>query len=318
MSKYIKKKDSFECIGPMSGHNLNIHMYTLSEILGLFDITYEISIEDLKRAKKKVLMTHPDKSGLSSEYFLFYKKAFDIVLGFYDQHQRENREIPQEAQKYVPMNAGGLNKAAANKVASVVSEMEAQEFQSKFNQLFESNMARKVDESRNAWFRNDDSNVKVDGTVTKQNMNEMFEQVKTVQAKNVLAQYRGVQELGGSSGSRLYDDIEEPSDEYVVCDPFSKLKFDDIRKVHMNETVLAVGEQDFAKVKQYGSVDQFMAERGKQSVEPLDKMKAEMMLKEREDAYRQRMMQMEHKSGLRTMEYEEKNKSILANFMRLT
>jgi hypothetical protein len=179
-------------------------------------------------------------------------------------------------------------------------------------------MARKVDESRNAWFRNDDSNVKVDGTVTKQNMNEMFEQVKTVQAKNVLAQYRGVQELGGSSGSRLYDDIEEPSDEYVVCDPFSKLKFDDIRKVHMNETVLAVGEQDFAKVKQYGSVDQFMAERGKQSVEPLDKMKAEMMLKEREDAYRQRMMQMEHKSGLRTMEYEEKNKSILANFMRLT
>jgi hypothetical protein len=293
-------------------------MYTLSEILGLFDITYEISIEDLKRAKKKVLMTHPDKSGLSSEYFLFYKKAFDIVLGFYDQHQRENREIPQEAQKYVPMNAGGLNKAAANKVASVVSEMEAQEFQSKFNQLFESNMARKVDESRNAWFRNDDSNVKVDGTVTKQNMNEMFEQVKTVQAKNVLAQYRGVQELGGSSGSRLYDDIEEPSDEYVVCDPFSKLKFDDIRKVHMNETVLAVGEQDFAKVKQYGSVDQFMAERGKQSVEPLDKMKAEMMLKEREDAYRQRMMQMEHKSGLRTMEYEEKNKSILANFMRLT
>ena len=301
----------------MSGHNLNIQMYSLQEVLGLFDMTYEMNVDDLKRAKKKVLMTHPDKSGLSSEYFLFYKKAFDIVLGFYEQQQRETKEVPQEEQKYMPMNAAGLNKAAANKVSSVVSEMEAQEFQSKFNQLFEDNMSRKVDESRNAWFKSDDANVKVDGTVTKQNMNEMFEQVKTVQAKNVLAQYRGVQELGGSSGTRLYDDIEEPSDEYVSCDPFSKLKFDDIRKVHMNETVLSVGEQDFAKVKQYGSVDQFMSARGKESVEPLDKMKAEMMLKEREDAYRQRMMQMEHKSGLRTMEYEEKNKSILANFMRL-
>ena len=42
-------------------HNLHIHMYTLQEILGLFDLTYTITIEDLKRAKKKVLMLHPDK-----------------------------------------------------------------------------------------------------------------------------------------------------------------------------------------------------------------------------------------------------------------
>ena len=58
-----------------TGHNLNIHMYTLDDLLGLFDLTTRISLEDLKRAKKKVLMLHPDKSKLSSEYFLFYKKA---------------------------------------------------------------------------------------------------------------------------------------------------------------------------------------------------------------------------------------------------
>ena len=34
-------------------HNLNIHMYKLDEILGLFDLTYDISIDDMKRAKKK-------------------------------------------------------------------------------------------------------------------------------------------------------------------------------------------------------------------------------------------------------------------------
>ena len=42
-------------------------MYSLDEVLGLFDLKYNITIDDLKRAKKKVLMLHPDKSKLSSE-----------------------------------------------------------------------------------------------------------------------------------------------------------------------------------------------------------------------------------------------------------
>ena len=36
-----------------------------------------MTLEQLKVAKKKVLMIHPDKSKLPAEYFLFYKKAFD-------------------------------------------------------------------------------------------------------------------------------------------------------------------------------------------------------------------------------------------------
>ena len=54
-------------------HNLKIENYSFEELLGLFDLTYNIDIEELKKAKKKVLMIHPDKSKLPSEYFLFYK-----------------------------------------------------------------------------------------------------------------------------------------------------------------------------------------------------------------------------------------------------
>ena len=50
-------------------------MYSLKDILDLFDLDYDINIDDLKRAKK-VLMTHPDKSRLDAKYFLFYKKSF--------------------------------------------------------------------------------------------------------------------------------------------------------------------------------------------------------------------------------------------------
>lgn len=58
-----------------NAHNLDVNMYSLKEILNLFHLDYDISLEDLKRAKKQVLSTHPDKSRLSSEYFLFFKKS---------------------------------------------------------------------------------------------------------------------------------------------------------------------------------------------------------------------------------------------------
>jgi hypothetical protein len=54
-------------------HNLNIESYTLRELCDLFDLdTCDITQDDLKRAKKKVLMMHPDKSNLGSDYFLFF------------------------------------------------------------------------------------------------------------------------------------------------------------------------------------------------------------------------------------------------------
>ena len=57
-------------------HNLDIAMYSFKELLDLFNLSYNISIDELKQAKKRVLMTHPDKSKLGPEYFLFYKKAY--------------------------------------------------------------------------------------------------------------------------------------------------------------------------------------------------------------------------------------------------
>jgi hypothetical protein len=75
-------------------------MYKLNDLLKLFELTYDISIDDLKRAKKKVLMTHPDKSKLDEKYFLFYKSAFDIIVKFYEE-QNFKVQIPQEYENYL-------------------------------------------------------------------------------------------------------------------------------------------------------------------------------------------------------------------------
>ena len=300
-------------------HNLNIHMYNLQEILGLFDLTYAITIEDLKRAKKKVLMLHPDKSRLSPDYFLFYKKAFDIILQLYENNNKQNQTINSETVKYKPLE-NTLNNAAKNKVKTVIGEMDKSEFNNTFNQLFNDNMVKKPSQTRNDWFSKEEPIYNIDPNVSTKNMGAVLDTIKQQNAE--LAKYNGIQELyvNSNSGSRLYDENEdeEAEDVYISTDPFSKLKFDDLRKVHKDQTVFAVSERDINKVQQYSSVDHFMRERGKQTLIPLEKQEAEYMLAMKDKQYRERLMQKEYQANLRALENAEKNKTVLSSFLRLT
>jgi len=300
-------------------HNLNIHMYKFEEILGLFDLTYDISIEDMKRAKKKVLMTHPDKSHLPPDYFLFYKKAFDIVVRFYEEQNKQNQKLPTEKQNYDTSNIDTSNKSMSKQVSNVINKMSDKEFQQKFNKLFEENMANRPDPSKNEWFHKDEPIYNIDEKVNSNNMGQVFDKIKQTQQQMVVDRYRGVENLyvNMDSGARLYDDDENDDDTYVTCDPFSKLKFDDLRKVHKDQTVFSVSERDIHKVQQYSSVDHFMRERGKQTLTPLEKQEAETVLASQDKVYRERMMRKEYEAQMKSSQYTEKNKTVLSNFLRI-
>ena len=117
-------------------YNLDIHMYSLQELLGLFDLTYSITLEDMKRAKKKVLMTHPDKSKLEPKYFLFYKKAFDIVVKFYENQNKQNAKISNEKKNY-EVGHQNYDKETTRQVSKNIQSMNKQQFNETFNQLFD-------------------------------------------------------------------------------------------------------------------------------------------------------------------------------------
>ena len=55
---------------------LYITNYKLNDLLKLFNLDFNFTIDDLKRAKKVVMQTHPDKSKLDKQYFLFFSKAY--------------------------------------------------------------------------------------------------------------------------------------------------------------------------------------------------------------------------------------------------
>jgi hypothetical protein len=299
-------------------HNLTIQSYSLDEILGLFDLnSYDISIENLKVAKKKVLMLHPDKSKLDAKYFLFYKKAFDIIVQFFDNQNRQNRSIQPKDVAYEP-NYNDQDTNTTKQITKNVQEMKSDNFQEKFNELFEANqMGARPNTERNEWFQQEKSSYDVpQEKMSKQAMNDNFQRIKD--QNNGLIQYNGVQSLNQDSATsnNFYDD-DDFQDKYMTSDPFSKLKFDDLRKVHRDQSVLAVSEQDINNIKTYGSVEEFNRARSEHSYEPLEKQHADRLLQEQEKAMQQRMMRKEYQSKLQTEQYAEKNKDVMASFLLL-
>ena len=68
----------------MDSLDLDLDNYELPDLLNLFKLDYNFKTEDLKQAKRMVLMTHPDKSQLPKEYFLFFSKAYKIIYSIYE------------------------------------------------------------------------------------------------------------------------------------------------------------------------------------------------------------------------------------------
>lgn len=292
---------------------LNIHTYSFDEILGLFNLTKDFMEEDVKKAKKKVLWMHPDKSRMPPEYFLFYKKAFEIIVVFFEEKMKQSREVPTTEVAYVPMNT-----SENKKVGKVINEMKSEEFNSKFNEMFDKNMAKPPDPSKNEWFRQENALYEVPKSVTQQGMGQALHDVR--EKTNELVRYRGVENIysGGVGGTNFYDEGENQDEiGYVGSDIFGKLKYDDLRRVHKDQTILSVSEADYQKVTKYSSVEHLSRERGQQNLAPLEKSHAENLLKQQEQLFKEAMMKKQYDSQLRTLDYTEKNKAVLANFLRL-
>lgn len=295
-----------------STHNLDINTYSLEEIFSLFDLNYNLTEDSMRAAKKKVLMIHPDKSRLPANYFLFYKQAYEVVLNIYKQKSKTNGEAPKQYNPNVEQHATIGNNEQANMDANISKKFS----NSKFNELYDKNMVRKTDTSRFDWFKQDEPAIDDFSKrhVNPKNMGSELEAIK--QKQSALQVYKGVQEMQSGGGTSYFEDDGE-SNEYVACDVFSKLKFDDLRKVHKDQTVFAVSEADFNKRPQYKTVDQFVRERDAGGSAPLSKVEASGLLERQQKEKEQLIMNKQHRDYMLQKEYEEKQKSVRAAFLQL-
>jgi hypothetical protein len=302
-------------------HNLDIRQYNLDEIYALFGCTRErLSIDELKRAKHRVLMTHPDKSGMPADYFIFYKKALEILATDYtethrvEQSSQRMNELAQNGYEYT--HGGGEEEERMRKIAGKAASGE--KFARDFNRIFEEQMQQKIDESRNDWFR-DDQAIYDTSKVTKNNLAQSIEDIKKQQ--RAVARYTGgFREMTHHIGTKLYENVEDETadDAYVSSgDPFAKLKYDDLRKVHKNETVFQVSESDYQNMASYKNVEEYGRVRSSQQFEQITKDQGERILQQREQERNAKIQEHQRRCYEQGVENERKQSAIQAMFMRL-
>jgi len=234
--------------------DLDINNYDLEDILGLFRIPMNFDERNLKNAKGIVLRTHPDKSGLPAEYFLFYSKAYKVLHSIWEFRQTSIKNTEYDKEEYLEKD----KKVVLDKF------LKGKDFNKWFNAEFEKSRIAE-DDGYGEW-------LKAEEDVDKEDIHER----KKKQRNAELIEYREIEELNASLpyGSELGN---EPPKSFS-SDLFSRLPYQDLKKAH-TETVIGVTEEDFEKVQKFSNVEEYKTFRNTQSMTPLNDEQSRQYLK---------------------------------------
>ena len=244
----------------MESHDLDVDNYDLEDLLELFKLDYNFSGEDLKNAKKICLKTHPDKSGLDQKYFIFYKKAFEVIAQIY-YFRGKRKDRPMEYQvDYDESNKKLLDPLTKNG-----------NFNNWFNENFEKVKIKdeEHDEGYDKWFRSNEDVIS-SKKIPFNKFNEEF--YKRKRECSAIARQNTVQDMGANSGYNLVRDRIEYS-----SDIFSKLKFQDLKKAH-TETIIPVTKDDFNRRPKFANVESYRQYRNSNKVKPVSMEESQRIL----------------------------------------
>ena len=308
----------------MSKHNLDITTYTIKELLDLYELPKQPTAEQMQKARKKMLMIHPDKSRLPQHYFTFYQQAFQVVQQYHADMNRQNQPMTESATTYRAPEADNREQVR-QQIHTQQKDQGAQKFNSKFNTLFEEQGGvdkQRVErqQQRFGWFsqHDDPSLLQKHSVKSAAGLNAAFDQIRPT--ATAMVQHREFRPLTQRTGVSYVDDDEDDEQaahNYIESEAFSKLKYDDIRRVHKDQTVLPVGESDLANRQQYASVEDYKKARDTQTLSAMEKAHAQKLLEEEE---RQKQAEYEQRWGRmqqRTQQHEKNNGQVLSSFLLL-
>ena len=234
--------------------DLNIDNYEYEDILKLFDLDLKFGESEIKRAKKKVLMMHPDKSGLDKKYFLFFSSAFKILHSVYEFREKANKDLNEEVEYLAEKNEE--NQELVDKLRD---KYNTKDFNKWFNKEFEKVKLENDFESNGYgdWLKNEEE---VEVCKNRNEMNEAIDKKKR-DLRSIIS-YNGINEYNGGG----YNDLANNRPEEYSSGMFSKLQFEDLKKAH-EESVIPVTEEDY-KVK-YNSMEDIRIKRQQQNLKPL-------------------------------------------------
>jgi len=255
-------------------NDLDINNYSMEDILSLFKISNFDEI-DMKRAKKMVLMIHPDKSHLPSEYFYFYTKAYKLLYAMYE---FKNKMKPEQSTDYVAYKGEETVKMHLGEIEN---------FTSWFNEEFEKRREETI--GYDDWLKSDDGIVS--GNVKFTEMNQFFEE-RAVTIKTEVKEY------SGNDNDNFETDI------------FSSLQYSDLKEAH---TLAPVSMDEYHNKPKY-TIDEYKKYRQSEEVAniPYDEKKSAAILAEKNKSDEEESVSRAYYYAKKTQEAVKANELFLA------
>lgn len=242
-----------------SNLDMNIDNYELHDLLDLFHLDYNFNEDDLKKTKKTVLMTHPDKSKLPKEYFLFFSAAYKIIYSIYEFRYKS---IKPNANENIKPNKYTSEKDEEREI--LLTNLKKQpNFNKIFNELFEKYSIKdnETEGGYGDWLKSEED---LDNTRTTMNeMNEKFE-LKKKKVQSIIV-HKDVEEMDSGNG---HFELTRDKPEYYSSSLFSSLQYEDLKKAHV-ESVIPVTQEDYQNRKKFRNVDEMQRYNAEQNSEPL-------------------------------------------------
>lgn len=236
--------------------DLNIDNYNLEDLLQLFHLPINFTEQQLKNAKGLVLKTHPDKSGLNKEYFLFFSKAFKYIVKIHELRKSSNTSNTD----YDTEIYDDYTKEQETLLTNKIGNMSKKDFHIWFNKTFETMKIKDDNENEGYgnWLQSDDdiSNEKVN------NLSEIHNIIKNKKKDlKALVKHNDIEDFNKNVH---YDLVRGKQDDYGSGDIFGKLKFEDLKKAH-TETVVPVDHDDYLKREHFNNIDELNRRRTMQT-----------------------------------------------------
>ena len=259
--------------------DLNIENYNLNDLLHLFKIPKDFNETHLREAKKIVLKTHPDKSGLDPDYFRFYSKAYKMLFSIWEFKNQSTKQSTMDSKDIIDYQRQNIHlekdkKKILDQYLKKNNLDKTDNFNTWFNQQFEKNKMEN-EETANGygnWLRSDEDLDELKNI----SQTQMAEEIdKKKQQLKALIVHKEIDEMNSffTGASNLAGDA--PS--CYSSDLFSSLPYEDLKKAH-TETVVPVTMEDYHNTHKFNDVNEYKNYRNNQNVIPLSEIQAKEYL----------------------------------------
>jgi hypothetical protein len=250
-----------------SNLDLNIRNYNLEDITNLFKIPIVFTESDLRAAKLMVLHTHPDKSKLPKEYFLFFTSAYKILYQIFTFRTGKNRNKKESYSELVAEETVDPNEDSMKLCVDKVKQLNSTEFNKLFNEHYEKcKIQMEEEEGYEDWFRSDDDANNADSSDSTslsswdQRVSEIDKQKQALRTNLSLVSKNELQCVNIFGGGESYYILGQGAPKEHSSGLFSSLQYEDLKKAH-TETVIPVTHEDYVNSKKFNNVNELQSFR---------------------------------------------------------